>query len=586
MSESNRDALSSLSNQDKEKLDEIQAYLQNSLDELHIAGTAVAIVKDGNVILQEGFGLRDVEQGLPVTKDTLFAIGSSTKAFTTTSLAMLVDDGKLEWDAPVSSYLPEFELHDKYASEHATLRDLATHRVGLPRHDLVWYKAPISRQEILKRLRYLPFTKPFRTTFQYQNMMYMTLGYLVGKVSGEGWEHFVKSRVLTPLGMHRTNFSVNQSQQDADFAKPYKFVDEEIQEMPFANLDALGPAGSINSSVSEMIEWVKLHLGKGKHNGSQLVSENNVVQMHTPHIPAANENLDNRVLFQSYALGWFTEVYGGRHIVHHGGNIDGFSAIVAMVPEEQLGVVVLTNQQQSLLPRAAAYTIFDKFLGLTAVDWNGKGKEYMEKIAASMREGSNSDEENRVKATHPSHTLTDYVGEFAHPAYGVVSVTLDNETLLLSHHSQEKPLLLEHFHYDVFAMTIGDGDTAQQYKVQFHTDVRGTIASLYIQFELLLDAFEFVRKPSVESLSREVLNQYVGTYDLNGADVTVALRKDDTLVVTVPGQPAYELVPVANAEFDIKALPGFSVQFVMDDSGVCSEVNFKQPNGTFVLKRR
>ncbi len=585
MSETNTNALSSQPERREKEFNAIREYLQNSLEEFHVAGAAVAVVKDGEVIFQEGFGVRDLKLGLPVTKDTLFAIGSSTKAFTTMSVGMLVDDGKLDWDTPVASYSPEFKLHDKYASEHATLRDLATHRVGLPRHDLVWYKAPLSREEILQRLEHLPFTKPFRTTFQYQNMMYMTLGHLVGKVSGQGWENFVQSRILTPLGMQRTNFSVDESQQDADFSKPYKVVNEEIEEMSFANIDAVGPAGSINSSVAEMVEWLKLHLGKGHFQGTQLVSENNVVQMYTPHIPVLEQALDDRILFHSYGLGWFTEVYGGHHIVHHGGNIDGFSAIAAMVPKERLGVVVLTNQQQSVLPRAAAYTVFDTLLGLPPVDWNKIGKEYLEKIIASTREGAGQDDTDYVTNTQLSHELSDYVGEFEHPAYGLVSITLEDSKLFFSHHSQAGPLVLEHYHYDVFTMTVGLGEFTERFKVQFHTDVRGQIASLYIQFEPMLDPFEFVRKPAVQPPTQEVMERYVGEYVLAGTKVTVALRGDGTLMATVPGQPNYELVPVSDPEFKIRGLPGFSIQFVMDDSGNCSETRFKQPNGTFVLKR-
>jgi CubicO group peptidase (beta-lactamase class C family) len=580
---SGTDASGISSEQRGEELNTIRAYMQNSLEEFHVAGAAVAVVKDGEVIFQEGFGVRDMKQGLPVTKDTLFAIGSSTKAFTTMSVAMLVDDGKLDWDTPVASYLPEFKLHDKYASDHATLRDLATHRVGLPRHDMAWYKAPFSREELLQRLVHLPFTKPFRTTFQYQNLMYMTLGCLAGKVSGLGWEDFVKSRIFTPLGMHRSNFSVYESQQDADFAKPYKVVNERIDEMPFANIDAIGPAGSVNSSVAEMAAWVQFHLGEGRSQGNQLVSENNLSQMYNPHIAVLEPTLSDRIMFESYGLGWFTEVYAGHHVVHHGGNIDGFSAIVAMVPKEQLGVVVLTNQQHSVLPRAAAYTIIDTLLGLPTVDWNTIGREYREKIVASMRESTAQKDTDRIANTHPSHGLSDYVGEFEHPGYGEVSIALMDDNLWYTHHSQDKPLVLEHYHYDVFTITVGEGDMTDQLKVQFHTNLRGQLASLHIQFEPMLEPFEFVRKalPPTEG----TMETYLGDYDLAGTVITVALRGEHTLVVTVPGQPTYELVPASQREFNIKGLPGFAIEFMVDDEGTCSEVKFKQPNGTFVLKR-
>ncbi|KLU62389.1 D-alanyl-D-alanine carboxypeptidase precursor [Peptococcaceae bacterium CEB3] len=571
-------------------LEAIREYIKLSLKEFRVAGTAVAVVKDNDVIFLEGFGVRDAEQRKPVTPDTLFAIGSSTKAFTTMSVGMLVDDGKLDWDAPVETYIPEFKLHDKYASEHATLRDLATHRVGLPRHDLVWYKAPLSREEIILRLSHLAFTKPFRTTFQYQNMMYLALGYVVEKISGQSWEGFVRTRILDPLGMKRTNFSVNESRHNNDFSKPYKVVNQKIKETTFANIDAMGPAGSINSSVREMAQWVSLHLSKGKFQASSLISENNVRQMHSPHI-IIGPSQDGRILFPSYGLGWFTEVYRGYQVVYHGGNIDGFTAMVALVPKEKIGVVILSNQEHSVFPTAGAYTILDTFLGLPKIDWNTILKGKIGGLITSMREGTGQGGADRVPDTKTSHELSAYVGEFEHPAYGIISITSEGDHLYIGYyHALTKPLVLEHYHYDVFSFmfseaTFGESDFPQYFKVHFHSDLRGKISSLAVQFEPSLEPIEFVRKTAAQLLNRGILEKYVGEYDLAGVTVTVALRKEAALTVTVPGQPMYELLPISDAEFGIKGLPGFEIQFVLDQSGACSEAKFKQPNGTFGLKR-
>ncbi|WP_088224851.1 serine hydrolase [Desulfosporosinus sp. FKB] len=568
----------------------IREYIKSSLDEFHIPGAAVAVVKDENIIFLEGFGKRDIEHELPVTPDTLFAIGSSTKAFTTMSIGILVDDGKLDWDKPVATYISEFKLNDKYASENATLRDLATHRVGLPRHDLVWYKAPLSREEIVLRLSHLDFAKPFRTTFQYQNMMYLTLGYVVEKISTQSWETFVRTRILDPLGMKRTNFSVNESQHDHDFSKPYKVVNQTVKETPFANIDSIGPAGSINSSVREMAQWVRLHLSKGNFQSSQLISENNIRQMHSPHI-LIGPSQDGRILFPSYGLGWFTEVYRGHHVVQHGGNIDGFTAQVTMVPKETMGIVILSNQEHSVFPTAAAYTILDTFLDLPKIDWNTLLKDKIGKLITSQREGKGQVDENRVLDTKPSHEQSAYVGEFEHPAYGVISITSEGDHLYIDYHALSKQLALEHYHYDVFSfafneVTFSEGDFTQHFKVQFHSDLRGKISHLTVQFELMLEPIEFVRKTAAKFLNQELLEKYVGGYDLAGVIVTVALREQATLTVTVPGQPTYELVPINNTEFSIKELSGFEIQFVLDEHEACSEARFKQPNGTFGLKRR
>lgn len=566
------------------QVEKIRQYIHRSLEQFQIVGAAVGIVKGNDVLLTEGYGHRDRDRNLPVTADTLFAIGSSTKAFTTMSVGLLVDEGKLDWDKPVSSYLPEFRLHDKYASDNATPRDLATHRVGLPRHEFVWYKAPLSREEIIRRLEHLPLTKPFRTVFQYQNMMYLTLGYLVEKVSGQTWETFVRTRILDPLGMKRTNLSVHASQQDDDYAKPYKQFGDETREVPFADIDAMAPAGAINSSVNEMTEWVKLHLRKHKSESKPLISDSSLAQMHTPHM-FTGPSLDEHILAPGYGLGWFTEVYRGYQVIHHGGNIDGFTAIVALLPAEDIGVVVLVNQEVSSFPRAAIYTIFDTLLELPEVDWNQNVTEIMDKILAAMKEGQGTD--HRVPDTTPSHELPSYAGEFGHPAYGTVTVRLDDGQFYADYHAFPHPVLLEHLHYDIFTMTVAlEGGIEQTFKVQFQTDLNGKINRAAIQFEPLLPPFEFVRKVVPQPVNRELLEKYLGEFDLAAMTATVALRGEDTLTVTVPGQPTYELVPTSDTEFDLKGLSGFAVQFVLDEDGSCMEAKFKQPNGTFALKRK
>lgn len=565
-------------------LDMIRDYMEQSLKELSIAGAAAAVIKDDEVVLQEGFGLRDVKNKLPVTPDTLFAIGSCTKSFTTASIGMLADSGKLDWDSPVVSYLPEFKLSDKYASENAALRDLAIHNVGLPRHDLVWYKSHLSPAEMLQRLPHLAFTKPFRTTFQYQNLMYLTLGCVVEKVTGLSWANFVQTRILDPLGMKRTNFSVKVSQSDEDFSKPYKVVNQNIEETAFADIEAIGPAGSINSSVSDMAHYLRLHLGKGKLGDSTLISENNMTQMQSPQI-SIGPSSDERVLFPSYGLGWFTEVYRGHHIVHHSGNIDGFSAMMAMSPKEKIGVVVLTNQANSLLPRAAAYMILDKLLGLSYIDWNSIMKEEWDKLLDSMKEGAGSKQSDRIPDTHPSHELSEYNGIFEHPAYGSITISSIGSQLSIAYHAFENALPLEHYHYDTFSFTFEQGLLKQPFKAQFHTDPRGRISRLTVQFEQLLEPIEFVRKASSDFHAPDRWKEYTGEYTLAGMSAAVELRGEETLIVTVTGQPAIELAPISINEFELKGLPGYEIQFETDNEGTCTKAVFKQPNGSFVLEK-
>ena len=198
-------------------------------------------MKDGKVILAKGYVERDTQKHLPITPQTLFAIGSITKSFTVSAMGMLVDAGKLDWDQPVRHYLPEFKMYDPVASEHMTPRDLVTHRSGLPRHDMVWYSSDFSRADLVRRLRYLQPSKDFRSKFQYNNLMVMTAGYLVGRVAGTTREDFVRQRILVPLGMRSTNYSVADSQKSADFAMPYQNADGVVKDMPFHNIDQIAP---------------------------------------------------------------------------------------------------------------------------------------------------------------------------------------------------------------------------------------------------------------------------------------------------------------------------------------------------------
>src|SRR5262245_44649143 len=216
-----------------------------------VPGLAVSVVKDGAVIYLEGFGERDRERGLPVTPHTRFALASGTKAFTTLALGLLADEGKLDWDTPLRQFLPAFKLHDPFASERITPRDLVTHRSGLPRHDLVWYKSPFSRADLVRRLQYLQPNKDLRAFWQYQNLMYMTAGYLVEQLTGLTWEVFVQQRIFEPLGMRDSNFSVEVSQAAEDHALPYREKDDQLSQMPFYKQFAVGPAGSINTSAAD-----------------------------------------------------------------------------------------------------------------------------------------------------------------------------------------------------------------------------------------------------------------------------------------------------------------------------------------------
>jgi CubicO group peptidase (beta-lactamase class C family) len=344
----------------EKSLDGFADVVKKAMADWKVPGLSVGVVKGGEVVWLEGFGVRDVATQAPVTPDTLFAIGSASKAFTATALALLVEDGRLSWDAPVRTYVPTFKLKDAAATERMTPRDLVTHRSGLPRHDLVWYAADLPRREIVARLQYLEPSADFRARWQYQNLMFMTAGYLAGEVAGTSWEGLVRSRILAPLGMSASNFSVEDSKKSPDFANPYQEVQDKATLIPFRNIDAVGPAGSINSSARDMTRWLMLQLGGGRVGETRLLSEAGLAELHRPQMAIADAGPDPEITNRSYGLGWFVESYRGHVRVQHGGAIDGFTANVTFVPREGMGIVALANLDGSALPEIVARSALDR----------------------------------------------------------------------------------------------------------------------------------------------------------------------------------------------------------------------------------
>lgn len=560
-----------------------RSFVLQKMKEWNVPGAAIAVVKGDEVIMAEGFGFKNEEQKLKVNPETVFAIGSATKAFTTAGMAILADEGKMDWDLPVREYLPEFKMHDPVATERLTPRDLACHRSGLPRHDMMWYNSPFSREEIFQRLRYLEPNRDFRAKWQYQNLMYMTAGYLTGRIAGTTWEDFIHERLFKPLHMKSSNFSVEDMQKLQDYALPYQEKNGKIEKIPFRNINAIGPAGSINSNVLDMANWVRLHLGSSKFSG--ILSEGSLNELHTPCISCDQSFKEKEFPMAGYSLGWFVEPYRGHHMIHHGGNIDGFSSLVCFMPYENIGAVILTNLNGSVLPNLLAYNIFDRLLGLDEIDWSGRLKGETEKIKKAALGVDRSADISRMEGTEPSHALGDYTGIYEHPGYGELKIELKDGVLQVMYNSFVMPL--QHYHYDTFEMKLEL--TGAKMLSSFDDDLHGYISSFSVPFEMAEGAkeIEFIRKPDQQLYDPEFLASLTGKYTLeDGTELAVSLRGAKTLWVSLPGQPDYELVPYREMTFQIKNLPGFSVRFEADGSGQVKGLRFIQPNGEFPAVRK
>lgn len=563
-------------------LQKIRAFADSVRKAWKVPGLALAIVMNNEVIMSEGFGQRNVKEQLPVTSNTLFAIGSSSKAFTAMCLGILNDEGKVDWDKPLRNYLPTFKLHDDFASARMSPRDLVTHRSGLPRHDLLWYGSAFTRKEMFDRLQYLEPSKDFRTDFQYQNLMFLTAGYLVEQVSNRSWEDFVRARLFQPLGMTNSNFSVLESQKAADFALPYQEKKEVVAQIPFRDISAVGPAGSINSNLADMSKWVLLNLNKGKAGTTQVLSEAGLVQMHTPYMTIAQPLKYTELSHGSYGLGWFIQNYRGHNRVSHGGNIDGFSALVSLFPQDNLGAVLLTNLNGNPLSSIVNNYVSDVLLNLEPVDWNARVKADVDKAKAESKKKESDEQAARKPNTKPSHALADYEGEYEHAGYGVMKISSEGKVLKGSFNAFT--LAMEHWHYDVFRATLLE-DEDEKMLLSFMTNEKGDIDRVSVPLEPAVKPIVFTRKASAQMSDAKFLAQFLGEYELSGQLVTVALRGEKTLTLTVPGQPTYELEPYKDAEFNLKSLTGFSVKFTMEKGKVSAAV-FHQPNGVFTAKRK
>jgi CubicO group peptidase (beta-lactamase class C family) len=495
-----------------------------------------------------------------------------------------VDEGKIEWDKPVRNYIPWFKLHDPSMTERLSVRDLVTHRSGMPRHDLVWYNNyDATRESLVRRMAHLEPSADLREKWQYNNLMYLTAGYLTEVITGKTWEEAVRDRVLNPLGMKRSNFSVSDSQKDSDFAQPYGKREGRIEKLPFRTITNIGPAGSINSSVNEMAQWVIAHLNGGKLGDRKIAEAATVNDMHRPYMTTGASSEFPEIVGGEYALGWFVDTYRGRRRVQHGGNIDGFSANVVLFPKDGIGMVVLTNLNGTPLRDLITHVAADRLLKLPDVDWITQGAARRDAMEKAGKEGEKKKAVTRVQGTQPSHKLEDYAGDYEHPGYGVLRIASRDGKLEAAFNSIATPL--EHWHYDTFNGGKAKDPTFADMKYSFHTDVNGYVAKVSAQFESSTPAILFAKKPDARLSDPGYLSRYTGAYDLMGQTISVSL-KGNALVAVVGGQPPMDLVPSLSGDFTLKQVQVVSIHFVTDDKGIASSLELRQPGTVLTAKRK
>jgi CubicO group peptidase (beta-lactamase class C family) len=457
-------------------------YVEKAMKEWQVPGVAIAIVKDDLILHARGYGVRKISEPIAVDEHTLFAIGSSSKAFTAAAIAILVDQGKVKWDDPVTKYLPGFEMYDPYVTRELTVRDLLTHRSGLQRGDFLWYGSDADRDEILRRTRFLKPSWSLRSTFGYQNLMYLAAGQVVAKVSGKTWDEFIQQHIFAPLSMDSSSTSIKAFKTSDKVASPHAKVADKVQVIPWRNIDNIAPAGSINSNVLDMAQWVRLQLRQGTIRNDRVFSTAAAKEMHASQTIIRFEPpyaiWYPEAHFINYGLGWFLSDYRGRKVVEHGGAIDGMRAEVALMPEEKLGLVVLTNLSGSLLPVALMYRVFDSFLGAPPRDWSAELLKATKTLEQQAKAAEKKQESERATGTKPSVSLDKYAGTYRNDLYGDVKVT-NNDAKLNLRFGPAFTSNLEHWHYDTFrARFLTAGDT--KIFVTFALNAQGKVDTLVL----------------------------------------------------------------------------------------------------------
>jgi CubicO group peptidase (beta-lactamase class C family) len=458
-------------------------YLNQAMRAWEAPGLAIAVVKNDKVVFAKGYGVRKLGEPAPVTEKTIFAIGSSSKAFTAAALALLVDEGKIKWDDPVIKHLKDFTLYDPYVTREMTVRDLLCHRSGLERGEPLWYGSALDRNEILRRVRYQKPAWSFRSRFGYNNIMFLAAGQIIPAVTGKSWDDFVKERLFTPLGMTASSASVTALKNFDNVATPHAKLEDKAQAIPWRLIDNIAPAGSINSNVVDLAQWLRLQLGEGVYENRKLISPAAVKAMHDPQTIISNDPQLALMMpdahCTSYGLGWFLHDYHDRKIIQHGGSIDGMIALVGMMPEEKLGVAILTNLNGNQLPWALMYRVFDAYLGRPAQDWSAKILTTRNGLLERARAAAKKLEEAQVKGAKPSLALEQYAGVYQDEMYGEAKVTVEQGKLALRY-SETFSGALEHWHYDTFRVKWSN-PVLTEALVTFTLNAQGKVGEMKVQ---------------------------------------------------------------------------------------------------------
>ena len=569
-----------------QKLDGFDAYMAKTLKDWNAPGVGVGIVVNDKLVFAKGYGYRDYEKKLPYTSATMSPIASNTKLFTAIAAGMLVEEGKLSWDRPVRDSVPAIRFYNDQLNNTVTLRDMLSHRTGITRHDTIWYKSDFTRKQLFEKLVYLEPQEPIRQTFLYNNLMFAAVGYLIELQSGKTWEEFVKERILVPLKMNSTSYSIADMLKRPEFGVGFTERRDsfEIYRIPYyEDISGVAPCGAIVSNIEDISHWLIALMNQGKYDGRQVLPPEVLKATLQPAIALPNTALETRgwseILNAAYGMGRETASYRGHLITFHGGDLPGFHTQISFMPQDHIGVIVfeIGNHSQPLY-NIVSYNLYERLLGMDQTPWSDRQLAIRLKNKKAETEARTKAGEGQVSGTKPSHNLADYAGVYENPAYGAMTIGLKDNQLQFDFHKMRFPM--SHFHYDRFDTP--DDEQDGKWSVNFRTDPQGDID----QAVMSLDEAEavFVHKP--DTIDPKLLSQFPGSYETpGGVKVQVALSADGKLSLALPGQPVIPLSQVKGLAFRTPQFSDMTLEFVVQE-GKVTGLKQKDPSGELTFPRK
>jgi CubicO group peptidase (beta-lactamase class C family) len=568
------------------KLDGFDAYMSKVLKDWNTAGIGVGVVVNDKLVFAKGYGYRDYEKKLPFTPATVCPIASNTKLFTAVAAGMLVEEGKLTWDKPVRESVPTIRFNNEQLNNTVTLRDMLSHRTGVTRHDTIWYKSDFTRKELFDRLKYLEPQEPMRQAFLYNNLMFAAAGYMIELQSGKRWEDFVRERILNPLDMKATSYSISDMTHQPDFGVPFteKRDSFELYKIPYyEDIEGVAPCGAIASNIEDISHWMIALMNDGKYKGRQVLPAEVLKATLEPAIALPNTLAESmgywEILNAAYGMGRQTASYRGHLMTFHGGDLPGFHSQVSFMPREHTGVIVLViGDHAAPLYNVVNYNVYERLLGMDQTPWSERRLAMRLKSKEAAKQARAKAGEDRVPNTKPSHALADYVADYENPAYGIMKIGLKDNQLQFDFHKMRMPMT--QFHYDRFDTP--DEERDGKFSVNFRTNPQGDVD----QAVMSLDEAEavFTRKP--EALAAALLTQLAGTYEMpSGMKAQVTFVQNGGLSLVLPGSPPYALNHTKALRFRIPQFSDLVFEFVME-TGQVKALKEKDPSGEFSYPRR